>query len=715
MKNQLHLDRLLVSAVLVSAVLVSAVFALLTAVAGPAEAGEEKPKKEYDPHITYAFPAGGQRGTTVETMIRGRGLEGASEARVSGGGVTVKILAIEEPSTELKQRSANRQDQSENPNVVRISVEVAADAELGQRDLRLITPKGVTNRFRFVVGQLAEIKEVEPNSLPGEVQALENLPVLVNGQVFQGDRDFFRFTAKAGQKIVCDLHGRKLLPYIADAVPGWLQASLTLYDDAGKELAYVDDYRFNPDPLLIYEVEKDGDYVVEIKDVLFRGREDLVYRLSIGELPCLTHVYPLGGQRGSEAQIELYGVNLPGDSIKLSLPDDSPPLRQVQVDHNGLSCHPLPFAVDDRPEAMETEPNDTVEQATKIAAPVTVNGRIQQPGDVDRYVFTVQAKQTLVLEVRARRLESPMDPIITLFDPKGRQLLENDDTLDNSYGLITHLCDCRLQYTFPAEGDYVVQVRDVQDQGGEQYAYRLRVAPPRPDFLLRIVPDNPRIRQADNGLIKVKAFRRDGFNAPIDLKLKDLPTGCVASPAVISANLQETRLTVTAAADAPLGLFSPTIEGTAQIGEESVVRQASPSEDLMQAFIYWHNVPSEDFLPSIVKSGRYALSADVPSDKPLEVAQGGKVEVVVKATRQEEAKGAIRLAADTPPRGITVRATPIAADKGQATVTITVTNQAPVGLQENIIITGTLRIGKDNVTRYAPAIPIKVIAPEKKK
>ena len=177
MKSHFPLVRLLAPVILV----------LLLAGTPSAHAGEQKPKKDYDPHITYLFPAGGQRGTTFETMIRGRGLEGASEVRVSGEGVTAKVLAIEEPSTKLRQRSQNRQDTSENPNVVRMSVTVVADAELGQRDFRLVTPKGVTNRFCFVVGQIPEVNEIEPNSLPGEVQALESLPILVNGQVFQGD------------------------------------------------------------------------------------------------------------------------------------------------------------------------------------------------------------------------------------------------------------------------------------------------------------------------------------------------------------------------------------------------------------------------------------------------------------------------------------------------------------------------------------------------
>jgi hypothetical protein len=94
-----------------------------------------------------------------------------------------------------------------------------------------------------------------------------------------------------------------ILPYIADAVPGWLQAALTLYDAEGKELAYADGFRHQQDSVLIYKVPADSEYVVEIRDSLYRGREDLVYRLSLGALPYITEVYPLGGKRGTTVQV----------------------------------------------------------------------------------------------------------------------------------------------------------------------------------------------------------------------------------------------------------------------------------------------------------------------------------------------------------------------------------------------------------------------------
>jgi len=55
-------------------------------------------------------------------------------------------------------------------------------------------------------------------------------------------------------------------------------------------------------------------------------------------------------------------------------------------------------------------------------------------------------------------------------------------------GLKTHHADSYLRRQTPRRGDYVVQVGDVQRQGGPEFAYRLRLSAPRPDFDLRVVP-----------------------------------------------------------------------------------------------------------------------------------------------------------------------------------------------------------------------------------
>ena len=141
----------------------------------------------------------------------------------------------------------------------------------------------------------------------------------------------------------------------------------------------------------------------------------------------MTHVYPLGGRRNSTAKIELHGVNLPTTSMDLALGADSPPLRYLSVKQNGMTSNLVPFAVDDLPEVQESEPNDSIAQANRVTVPVVINGRIQKSGDEDYFIFKAEAGQKLLMEVDARRLDSPLDSVLTLFDAAGKKLAENDD------------------------------------------------------------------------------------------------------------------------------------------------------------------------------------------------------------------------------------------------------------------------------------------------
>ena len=124
------------------------------------------------------------------------------------------------------------------------------------------------------------------------------------------------------------------------------------------------------------------------------------------------------------------------------------------------------------------------------------------------------------------------------------------------------------------------------------------------------------------------------LTAQIDLTVQNLPKGFVASKAVIPAGQSETRLTITAPPDAPVGLGSPTIVGTAVLGEQTAVRQAVGAEDIMQAFSLRHDVPTKEFLVAVIESPDFTLSTNIPPTDLREVRQESQVLVVVKASRK---------------------------------------------------------------------------------
>lgn len=684
---------------------------LVAASAQPAAWAQQRPPR-VGPAIDYVFPAGAQRGKTVEVTIGGQNLKGVESVRVSGAGVT---------GTALERIDAK---------TIKASLVVAPEAAPGEREIRLVTPDAVSNRLRFLVGQLPEIVESEPNSERKRPETLPSLPVVVNGQLLQGDRDVYRFGARAGQTLVFAVDARRLIPYIADAVPGWNDVCLTLYDANGRELQSVDDTHLQPDPVLVFKVPRNGDYLLEVRDILFRGRADFVYRLSAGELPYLSSVYPLGGRRGTSLRVALEGVNLPLKALDVALPADSPQRREIRVSAAGLLSNGVPFAVGDAPESEEREPNDTPARANRVQLPVTINGRIQRRDDDDYFVFPALAGQRLSLEVRARRLDSLLDAVLTLFGPAGREIAENDDTVDEDEGLLTNHADARLVFTAPAAGDYVVRIRDAQVKGGAEFAYRLTIAPVHPDFTLHVSPDNPQVGPGGSVAILVTAARKDGMNGEIALAMGGLPPGFVSSGAVIAPGQSLAALTLTAPIGAAPQFFSPTVTGTAKVEERALVRVAIPAEEAMQAFSYRHTVPTEELLLAVGAPPPLRLWSRLPEGQVLKIPQGGEAEVVVKVARTAEsiaptppgatagppapeAKSQVVITAapfvPLPP-GVSVKTTFIAPEGDEVAVTITAAKSARAGSTQNLILAGSTTIRGQRVTRIAAAIPVRVEA-----
>jgi len=131
-------------------------------------------------------------------------------------------------------------------------------------------------------------------------------------------------------------------------------------------------------------------------------------------------------------------------------------------------------------------------------------------------------------------------------DADGKQLAFNDDFEDKGFGPNTHHADSYLAATLPADGTYFIQITDTQGQGGPEFAYRLRISEPRPDFALRVVPSSISLRTGMSAPLTVFALRRDGFTNAINLKLKDAPEGFSLSGARVLENQDKAQFTLKA-------------------------------------------------------------------------------------------------------------------------------------------------------------------------
>jgi hypothetical protein len=719
-------------------------------------------QQQVPPHIGFVYPAGGRQGTTFEVTLGGQNVGGAYEVYLSGAGVQATVAQYAKPLTpaqantlreqmqQLTEKKAKQgsllpaeeatladiraklmefQRRPSSPAIaetVVLQMTIGPQAEPGPRELRLGVTAGITNPILIQVGQLPEftkgVSKVPPafnavNGATPQTRAVARaadppidikLPTVINGQMMPATVDRYRFHAVKGQHLVAEACARELIPYISDAVPGWFQATLTLRDSAGRQVEYADHFYFHPDPVLHYDVPADGDYTLEIHDSIYRGREDFVYRISVGELPYLTGVFPLGGRAGARTSVALQGWNLPAASLaETGKAKGVTSLSAQTVNH-------LPFAFDTLPEVTAKEPIGRKEKAQRVKLPLTVNGRIAKPGDWDFFRFDGKAGEEIVAEVFARRLDSPLDSILILTDAAGKQLAANDDFEDKGAGLLTHQADSRICFKLPAKGAYYLQLGDTQRQGGPEYAYRLRISHPEPDFDLRVVPSSLNVRGGATVPVMVYALRRDGFAGDIELKLKDAPPGLAMSGGVIPAGQDKVRLTLTAPAG-PVGVPVPVqLEGRASIDGHEVHRLAVPAEDMMQAFAYHHLVAEKEWMVRVIGQGAARAAVHPASEKPVKLPSGGAAPVqVIVAPRLS---GTVQLELNDPPEGIKIeRVAPFPDGLGLSVMLRSDPAKAKPGLRGNLILdvyierTDAKGARRRQLWGTLPAIPFEVV------
>jgi len=622
-------------------------------------------------YIGFVYPAGGQQGAIFQVTLGGQGLEGVSNAFVSGTGVKARVVeynrkmgsqemgVLNEQLKELKPAPPQKpeasvtnliariekivRDHVDQPakasiaNLVTVEITIAPDARPGEREIRLGTPRGLSNPLIFYIGQLPEVtappapisplqvlgreeqslrrKKRAPEKQGGQEmmmtmmkmdgvgsqsnldddEACIELPCTLNGQISSGAVDRFRFEALAGQRLVIIVQARRLIPYMADAVPGWFQPVLVLCDAKGKEVAYSGGYRFNPEPVILYEVPEDGIYFLAIHDALYRGREDFVYRITAGELPFVTGIFPLGGRVDAPATVALKGWNLLESGLAPDTTGLAPGVYPLTArGENDFLSNPMPFAMDTLPECLENEPNNTPATAQKVTLPVIINGRIDSPNDRDVFRFEGRAGDVVVAEVNARRLESPLDSVLKLTDAAGKCLALNDDHENIGSGLITHHADSYLRVTLPTNGVFYVHLGDAAHGGSAEHAYRLRISAPQSDFSLLVVPSSASIRSNATASLTVYASRQDGFAGTIKFNLKGETNGFELRGGNLSGTQELARINLKTSLSETKEPVNLVIEGWATNAGQKIVRTAVPAEDRMQAFLWRHLVPAKE-------------------------------------------------------------------------------------------------------------------------
>ena len=679
---------------------------------------------QVQPALTTVFPQGGQQGRSVEVTLTGTHLGTATAVWFSGKGITAEIREKTGQAAVVFNGVGVSGSIPSDAQLLAF-VTIAPDAPLGIQQIRVVTPYGVSNAGSFVVGNLREITEEKTDESGSEDSSTMEadwlaLPVTVNGTIASiDDEDSFTFQLKKDTRLICEV--------AAQQVGSLLDSYLVLRDTNGTEVANSglgDGF----DSVLDYTALETGKYTLYLRDIRYKGGDGYGYRLSIGELPYLETIFPLGGQRGTENTITVSGANLDTvESIQISIGAETPEGEQslrVQTP-SGLATNPHPFAIGNWTEMVETEPNNTTGNANAVTTPITLNGKIDTSGDVDYFSFEIEEPQLLVLEVEGNKLSSNLDALLTLYGPgkpqgehkqgseemawnddKEQVLMVNDDAVSGA--------DARIDWNFEAAGKYSVAIRDLNKQGGETYPYRLNIRPLEPDCQLSVVAldvrnqatamDNPRVSRGSSVTVQVDVTRLDLFDGPIRLLCPDLPKSFDVSPTLVGADQNRALLTITAPSDAPLGLMPLSIVGVCAVGGRQIERIATPSPILLTV------MDAPEFTLTLAEIG-------------LSAVHNKTVDLHVTASRRDDFPGPIALSVSGLPNRVSalpdpVTTKPVTIAEGKTEAMITVKagtferreefSVLPVPGTSYISVTGTATLNGEQVKQSTPAIPLTI-------
>jgi hypothetical protein len=652
------------------------------------------------PKLTAISPEWIQRGTTVEIVFTGENLGAVTGFIFSGdaglSATNVPLPAPPQPAITIESvggaiTSAAPPPARDEKRLV-AKVTATADAAFSAREVRVVSPGGVSNPLQLNAGQWPEVREKEPDNSIEQAQLI-TFPAAISGVISAASQvDYYRFKAAKGQELVFDVDA---------AVRGSaLDSSLALLNAAGKELARNEDNN-GLDSLLTFTVPEDGEYLVQLRDFRYQGGGNFTYRLYAGALPYVDMIFPFGGQRGKSVEIALTGRNLAGTTKMTLAVAPTAPLGRQEIratTPNGYS-NLVPFDVSDLPDLLETEPNNALDKANVVTVPVVINGRIGEPKDIDRFKFKSDKDQKLVCEVAASRFGSKLDALLILTDAGGAMLQQNDDA---------NGADARLEFDAKKDVEYILALRDLTERGGERFGYRLSIRPPGggggagPDFSAVFLPDTIRVNREGQTKLRCEVNRVGGFEGPVRFAFAELPAGVFAEPLVLSSTPSSGILLVSVLKDAPLGSFPVRLTASATIGGKTVTRSATPisgAAGVRQACL------------TVLDTTPFTLEATTLS-AAAEQNQSATIEVMVQ--RRDGFTGEVKLNAE----GFSAGRDPITKsfDVGEVTVkgtesigklTFKAKLDSEVGTR-TAVIRGEATVNGQLVTQYSREIPITI-------
>ncbi len=623
------------------------------------------------PSLGGISPRGGQRGAEATVLFNGARLTDAKEILFYTPGFTVTKLEVV------------------NDGQVKVTVQIAPDCRLGEHAMRVRTASGISELRTFYVGALPTVEEKEPNSDFAAPQKID-LNVTVTGVADNEDVDYYIFEAKKGQRVTAEIEGMRLATTVFDPY-------VAILDMKRFELSSSDDNALVwQDAVASVIIPADGQYVVQVRESSYAGNGACQYRVHVGTFPRPTATVPAGGKIGDEVEVNFLGDVAGEFKQKFKLPAAvEPKFSLFAQDASGIAPSGNVFRISDFGNALEVEPNDNHEQATRGELPVAFNGVISKPGDVDFFRFAAKKGQVFDVHCYARRIRSPLDPVMTVFVAGGGGIVGNDDAVGP---------DSYFRFTAPEDKEYVINITDHLGKGGPNYAYRIEFTPVQPKLSLNIpkVANFSQERQTisvprGNRYATLVVANRADFGGDLVLGADALPPGVTLAADQMPANLNLTPVLFEAAPDAPVGgklvdLNAKHVDPNAKIsgGFEQTVELATggPGQS-----VYWK---------CDVNRAAVAVTDEVPFkisivEPKVPLVQNGSMNLKVVVERKPEFKAPITLIMPFNPPGVG-SASSVAIPEGQNEALYPINANGGAQVRKwKIVVLGTSTVGNGPV------------------
>ena len=657
------------------------------------------------PQLKSVFPLGGQCGSSLQLVISGDDLDDARALRFSHPEITAEPKMEPAGPFDLKPRAVANT----------FVVNVAETVPPGLYEVRSVGYFGVSNPRMFVVDGLAETSPPALATTIGEAVPLAP-GTAVSARAAAEGVHYFRLHVPGGRKV--------LVECFAERLDSRMDATLVLYDAAGKELRRARDSVGRDPLLLLAATDEEREYILGVYDYTYGGGDEYFYRLAVHSRPRLLYAFPpVVGEASEPHKLTLFGWNLPGGEAPPAewSPDDLP-LEQVTVwaalegeavvppatEPQATFAAGVPYRLEGdngptNPVYIQQVPHTVVvergnsespHEAQAIPVPGEFVGRLESPGDRDWIEFAGNPGDVVHLDVLAHRMGAPADVVLAVHKvvvkPDGttemRQIASVDD---RPYGRDRQL---DISSTDPSErivadeaAVYRVEVRDLYGNptGDPRLVYRVSVRRDQPDFRVAAFVEPPRgpdnqplpagslsLRRGGTAAMTVYAQRLGGFDGEVQVHAAGLPEGTTCRPARIRQGEDRTTLVISAAEDSPAWSGPVEIVGRAEVARGTARRRA------LAVTAVWP-MPNPNTPPQVrLCRDTWLTVTDAPpspatldcgdgTSEPVVVhtCVGGRVEVPLRASRREGFEAEIGVTPVGLPDGVQFQADGITKDK----------------------------------------------------